>query len=220
MTWRSLHRALLLAVVGCTSHHAPAPVTTADVPPCFPLYPLAPGARWTYDVDVVFGEGDASAQQHLRVVRVVADAARDGAEWRFRLDSKPLPTDSAVAAAERYRLAGGSLYDADDSQVDHLFLVPKPEQAVAWGGSRSFFPPGDGLWKVVDFEDAPPYHDCVKVHAELKYGDVTHVYCAGVGPVRSEYHERAPRSRTDEAIGHHRDEVWRLREVAAGTCAR
>jgi hypothetical protein len=217
MSSRSIQRALLLVAFGC-SHHAPATATTTGVPPCFLFYPLAPGARWTYDVQVVSGEGDASTP--LRVVRVVSDAVRDGAEWRFRVDSKPLPSDSGVAAAQRYRVAGGNLYDADDSLSDHLLLVPKPEQVVAWGGSRSFFPAGDGIWRVVDFEDAPPYHDCVKVHAELKYGDVTHVYCSGVGPVTSEYHEAAPRSRTEDAVGHRRDEVWRLREVAPGTCAR
>jgi hypothetical protein len=216
MRRQSLHRGVLLAAFGCASHQA----TTTDLPPCFHLYPFAGGARWTYDVDVVSGDGDASTEQHLRVVRVVGSAERDGAEWRFRVDSKPLPGDHGVDAVERYRLANGNLYDADDSLSDHLFLVPKPEQSGAWGGPRSFFPPGDGHWKVVDFDDAPPHRDCVKVHAQLKYGEITHVYCAGVGPVTSEYHERAPRSRSDEAVGHHRDETWRLRDFAPGTCAR
>lgn len=216
MSWRSLQRVVLLAVAGCMSHQA----TTTGVPPCFQLYPLAAGARWTYDVDVVSGEGSASTRQHVRVVRVVGDAARDGAQWRFRIDTKPLPADTGVNAVERYRLAGGRLYDADDNRSDDLFLVAHPEQFVAWGGPRSFYGPGGGYWKVVDFQDAPPYHDCVKVRAELKYGDITHVFCSGVGPVTSEYHARLPRSRRDGALGHHRDELWRLRAFAPGTCTR
>lgn len=213
-------RALLLLAVGCATPPPATPAQPTRVPPCFPLYPLAPGARWTYDVDIVSGEGDASTHEQLHVVRAVAEAEPAGTEWRFRVDTTPLPRDSAVAAAEWFRLAGAGLYDADDTADEHLFLVPKPEQVAAWGGPRSFYPPGDGLWKVVDFEDAPPYHDCVKVRAQQKYGDVTHVYCSGVGPVTSEYHERAPRSHDDAALGHHRDEVWQLRDVVAGTCTR
>lgn len=224
MSWRPFPGALLAATLGCGPHQpstpAPAGPPTTATPPCFELYPLGAGARWTYDVNISAGDGDANTQESMRVVRVVAEASAAGAEWRFRVDTTPLPRDSAVEATEHFRLASGNLYDADDSDSEHLFLVSKPEQSAAWGGPRSFYPPGDGLWKVVDFEDAPPYHDCVKVRAELKYGEVVHVFCAGVGPVTSEYHERAPRSRTDAALGHHRDEVWRLREVSAGACAR
>ncbi len=211
-------RALILLAAGCASR--PTTATTTAVPPCFQLYPLAAGARWTYDVDVVSGEGPASTPQHVRAVRVVGDAARDGAAWRFRIDTKPLPSETAVEAAVRYRLAGGNLYDAEDSASDHLYLVARPEQASAWGGPSSFYPSGDGQWKAVDFLDVPPYHDCVKVHSELKYGDITHVYCSGVGPVTSEYHEKLPQSRYDGSLGYHRDEVWRLREFTPGTCAR
>ena len=216
MSGRSVRSAVLVAVAGCASRQ---PATTA-VPPCFPLYPLASGARWTYDVDVVAGEGSGSTEQHVRVARVVGDASRAGPDWRFRIDSAPLPADTAVAAVERYRLAAGTLHDADDSLRDHEFLVPKPEQRAAWGGPRTFYPPGDGVWKVIDFFDLPPYHGCVKVHAQLEYGEITHVYCADVGPVTSEYHERAPRSHDDPTPGHHRDETWRLREFTPGTCAR
>lgn len=216
MTSRSFHGVMWLALAGCTMRQArPAPV-----PPCFQLFPVAPGARWAYDVDVVSADGATSTHQRARVVRIVGDVARDGAAWRFRLDTGPLPADTGVSAVARYRLAGGNLYDADDSLPDHMFLAANPAERAAWGGPRWFYGPDGGYWNVVDFEDAPPYHDCVKVHAERKYGDVMHVYCAGVGPVMSEYRETTPRSRDDGRVGHRRDEIWRLRSFAPGTCTR
>ncbi|MEP6862833.1 MAG: hypothetical protein ABJE66_19560 [Deltaproteobacteria bacterium] len=203
---------LLLGVIGCT--HAAMP---SRPPRCFPLYPLAANARWTYDVTIVAGEGDASTTRHVRVVRSVGEMTPDG---RTRLDTAPAPEDSGVEATERYRVTPDRIYDGDNTVDENLRLVATPEKSLAWGGPRWFYAPGDGQWKFVGRVDAAPYHDCVKVLSNTKYGETTQVYCAGVGPVVSEYRESVPRSHDDPALGHHRDATWQLRELVPGKCAR
>ncbi|HWO26268.1 MAG TPA: hypothetical protein VNO30_46390 [Kofleriaceae bacterium] len=229
--------ALLLGGLACTACGAraidagPAPLENvpatpanapagADTPPCFRLFPLAPGASWTYDVELTSSTNGVEQHARARVVRTIASVTRDPAGWHFRVDNARLPEDSAVEATEHFLLADALLYDGNAASPENLRLVAAPEEQLAWGGPPGFFPPGQGVWTLEDIIDAPPRHACARVRARLEYGEIVHVYCPEVGPITSEYHERVPRSRYDGRLGHGRDELWRLRDFSPGRCAR
>jgi hypothetical protein len=231
------HSALLLAGLACTAcgtraiDAGPAPLANApaapanapadaEAPPCFRLFSLAPGASWTYDVELTSSTNGVEQHGRARVVRTIAGVTRDPAGWHFRVDNARLPDDSAVEATEHFLLADALLYAADEASPASLLLVAAPEEQHAWGGAPGFFPPGEGAWTLEDIIDAPPRHACARVRGHLKYGEIVHVYCPDVGPIASEYHERVPRSRSDSRLGHGRDEIWRLRDFSPGRCAR
>ncbi len=211
-----LAAALLAACAGAPGKTPEKP----DAPRPLPLYPLAAGAAWTYDVTVDY-YGRDQEMHHWRgtVTREITHVERSGEAWIFALHTSPYPEQDdtwehlVLTSAGLYRFHEGWDYrpflagretDVGFAQI----LVDSPERAKRWGffeGAESGYA---WTWEGSEPITTPAgaFSDCRRATLRTNPDHTTVWYCPGVGPARQE-------------LGHHgtpRDETWTLRSFTPG----
>jgi hypothetical protein len=141
------------------------------------LYPLEPGATWTYDVTPI--NGGAMCDPGTHQTAIVSTKVLDGRD-AFEVDSFCTGIQQTSFLSNLSTMS--DQVDIHDGAAWALFLAAPMKDGQTW-----MTPTASYTWYFVDKVTVPAgsFSNCWKAQENFIEGESYTIYCPGVGPVRA-----------------------------------